>query len=146
MSRRCIFLLLFLSAAALSQRRVDPKKTYHRILCVTPLIGSGTATDPVRPKYAPWPLPAQQNPAHALIGPAAQNQAGIMAFSYVPSDDGRFAIVEFVARSRSAFQPIFADTTIQVFEIGRVTRPAIEAAVQRYRRNFNLEQFGTVMP
>ncbi len=145
MFQRTTVILLLLTAAAFPQRRVDPKNIYHRIVCVTPLTGSGTATDPVRPKYAPWPLPVQQDQA-PTTRPMPNPQAGIIAFSYVPSDDGRFAIVEFVARSRSAFQPIFNDPTIQVFERGIVNKTVIEAAVQKFRKNFNLEQFGTVMP
>jgi hypothetical protein len=145
MLQRVWILSLLLASAAHPQRRVDPKNTYHRIICITPLIGTGTATDPVRPKYAPWPMPVPQNPTNPPIGPAAQNQAGIMAFSYLPSDDGHLAIVEFVARSRSAFQAILSDATVQTFEKGRVSKSAIEAAVQKYRHNFNLDQLGTVM-
>jgi hypothetical protein len=70
----------------------------------------------------------------------------IIAFSYVPSDDGRFAIVEFVARTRSAFQPILNDPTIQTFEKGSVSNTVIETALRKYRKSFSLEQFGTVMP
>ena len=75
-----------------------------------------------------------------------EHQGGIIAFSYVLSDDGQSAIVEFVARSRSAFQPIFNDSSIQTFEEGVVTKAAIQAALQKYRKNFSLNQFGTVMP
>jgi len=80
------------------------------------------------------------------ITPATQNQTGIIAFSYLPSDDGQHAIVEFVARSRAAFQPIFADSTIPTFEKGQVSKSVIEKALQKYRKSFNLDQFGTVMP
>ena len=141
-----LVLALLLPALLPAQHRVDPKNTYHRIICVTPLIGTGTANDPVRPKYAPWPLPAQQIAAPRPSSRAAETSGGIIAFSYVPSDDGQFAIVEFVARNRAAFQPIFSDSAIKVFERGRVGRTVIEAALQTYRKTFNLEQFGTVMP
>ena len=145
MLKRTAVLCLVLASAANAQHRVDPKNTYHRIICVTPLTGSGTAGDPVRPKYAPWPLPALPNRAPAPASRSAQ-QGGIIAFSYEPSDDGQLAIVEFVARSRSAFQAIFNDSTIQVFEKGKASRATIEAALQKYRKSFSLEQFGTVMP
>ena len=145
MFQRTVLVLLLLTAAGFPQRRVDPKNTYHRVICVVPLTGSGTAADPTRPKYAPWPLPVQQIQS-TTTQPMPDPPAGIIAFSYVPSDDGRLAIVEFVARARSAFQPIFNDSTIQVFEKGIASKTTIEAALQRYRKDFNLEKFGTVMP
>jgi hypothetical protein len=145
MSKYGIGVLLFV-VCSFGQRRVDPKNLYHRIICVTPLIGSGSANDPVRPKYAPWPLPVQQSPALPAAGTAPRQPSGILAYYYLPSDDGRLAIVEFVARSRTAFQPIVNDATIQVFEKGRVSRFSIEAALQKYRKNFSLDQFGMVMP
>jgi hypothetical protein len=146
MTERLLACLLLTTILLHGQRRVDPKNLYHRIICVAPLTGSGTATDPVRPKYAPWPLPAQQFPAPKPVTSAGQTQGGIIAFSYLPSDDGRFALVEFVAHTRAAFQPILSDPSIQVFEKGRVSRSTIEAALQKYRKSFSLEQFGTVMP
>ncbi len=145
MTQRLLTGLLVLASVVCAQHSVDPTNLYHRIICVTPLTGSGSATDPVRPKYAPWPLPIQQM-GTPVPNPAIQNQGAIIAFSYVLSDDRQSAIVEFVARSRSAFTAIFNDSSIQTFEEGTVTRAVIEAALQKYRKNFSLDQFGTVMP
>lgn len=61
------------------------------------MVGKGTPTDPLRPQYAPWP------PAPA----SARN--GIISFSHEISDDGRFALVEFVAMDPNAFAPILND-------------------------------------
>ena len=76
------------TAPALAQYRVDPKSRGERIIAVVPMIGSGTVTDPRRPLFAstPW----QPNPS------------GIDRFSYQPSDDGRYAIVEIVASDKAA--------------------------------------------
>jgi hypothetical protein len=142
---RIVLGLCVAAAPICAQQRVDPKNLYHRIICVTPLTGSGTAADPVRPKYAPWPLPAQEIRTQNTA-PAMPNHTGIIAFTYLPSDDGKSAIVEFVARERSAFQAIFNDTSLQIFEKGKVPKATIEAALQKYRKNFNLDQFGMVMP
>jgi hypothetical protein len=142
-AKKILLLLLILTAASVAQRRVDPKYIYHRVICVTPLTGAGSATDPFRPKYAPWPMPSQTPVA---LTPAKQRQTGIIAFSFVPSDDGRLAIAEFVAFDRSAFQPIFNDASITVFERGRVSNAVIQTALQKHRKDFNLERFGTVMP
>ena len=111
---------------------MDPRNTYHRVICVVPLVGSGTAADPKRPKYAPAP------------GAALPNE--IIGFTQVPTDDGKSAIVEFVARNRSAFQAIFADTSITVYEKGAQTASALETTLQSVKKGFNLVSFEVVMP
>src|ERR1700687_2257559 len=47
-------------------------------------------------------------PAPSALRASAVSRNGIIGFSYVVSDDGLLALVEFVARDRSAFQPILA--------------------------------------
>src|ERR1700730_1653744 len=98
MGQRLVLGLLVLAAVVCAHRRVDSRHTYHRVIAVTVLLGKGTAADPKRPQYAPWPPSKDPN--------------GIIAFTYLPSDDGRFALVEFVARNRAAFQPLFNDKTV----------------------------------
>ena len=80
---------MVLTCVVCAQRRVDPKFRYDRVIAVVPFAGKGTPADPKRPQYAPWPPSKDPN--------------GILAFTYLPSDDGRLAIVEFVARNRAAF-------------------------------------------
>jgi len=132
MSPRVLFLLLVLAFVTSAQRRVDPKFTYSRVICVVPFVGQGTAADPKRPEYAPWP--------------ASTNPTGIVGFSFLPSDDGKSAVVEFVAYQRAAFQAIFNDKSITAFELGFVSKATIETAIQQYRKSFNLDTFGVVMP
>ncbi len=127
-------LFLLVAGSSVAQRKVDPKNTYSRVICVVPVVGSGTPTDPRRPQYAPWP-PAANPP-----------RTGIIAYSQQLSDDGRFALVEFVAWERSAFQPLLNDKTVTVFEKGKDSQAAIEAALKKFRKSFSLDQFGTVMP
>jgi hypothetical protein len=115
-----------------AQLSVDPRNTYHRVICVVPIIGSGTAADPHRPKYAPAP------------GSAAPD--GIIGFTQVSTDDGKSAIVEFVARKRSALLPILADTTIVSYEKGTASAAAIETALRPLKKGFSLVQFEAVMP
>ena len=115
-----------------AQRRVDPRNSYNRVIAVVPLTGSGTATDPKRPKYAPWP--------------ASQDPDGIIGFVFEPTDDGKSAVVEFVAPNHAALQAILADKTIQVFQKGAVSKSVIETAIKQVRRDFNLDTFGMVMP
>ena len=60
MLQRLVCAVLVLASFSFAQRRVDPRNTYFRIVCIVPLVGSGTAADPIRPQYAPWP--ASQDP------------------------------------------------------------------------------------
>jgi hypothetical protein len=65
---------------------------------------------------------------------------------HVPSDDGKFALVEYVARDIAAFQAIMGDTSLTVFVKGRDSKAAIEAALQKYKKSFSLDTFGVVIP
>jgi hypothetical protein len=68
------------------------------------MTGAGTNADPKRPAYAPLTRTSPTAP-----------QSGIIAYSHQVSDDGKYALVEYVARDRSAFAPILADKSIKVF-------------------------------
>ena len=87
--------LLALACVASAQRRVDPRNTYEPAICVVSVVGTGTMKDPKRPQFAPWPPTGAKSPN------------GIIAFSHQVSDEGKLALVEFVARDRSAFQQTF---------------------------------------
>jgi len=125
--------LLASSCAALAQPRVDPRNMYERVLAVVPIVGKGTLDDPKRPMYAPLP------PA---INPTART--GILGYTYVESDDGKFALVEFVAQDRSAFKPIFADSTIKAFPKSTSKRDDILAEFRKFKKDFDFERFGEV--
>jgi len=118
------------------KHRVDPRNQLERIMVVLPMIGSGTWNDPRRPLFAP---------TEASGGPRA---GGIIGFSYQLSDDGQFAITEFVGKNRSAFQPIFADVThsLKIFERGKSTRADREAEFRKYKKDFDLDKFGAPKP
>jgi hypothetical protein len=132
MVKRVFAGLLLVAVLGSGQRRVDPKNTYSRVICVVPLVGTGTTDDPKRPQYAPWP--------------ASQDPNGITAFFFQPSDDGKYAVAEFVSRNRLALQPILNDKTIKVFEEGRQSKASIESAIKPFRKDFDLTKFGMVMP
>jgi len=132
MTQRLATCLLVCVFAASAQHSVDPRNTYHRVICVVPMIGSGTVADPHRPQYAP--------------APGSASPDGIIGFTQVPTDDGKFAIVEFVARKRTALEAILADTTITSYEKGTMSATAIETALQKIKKGFSLVQFEVVMP
>jgi hypothetical protein len=132
MSQRLLLGMLALVLVVCAQRRVDPRNTYNRVIAVVPLTGSGTAADPKRPKYAPWP--------------ASPNPNGILGFIFEPTDDGKSAVVEFVAQNHAAFSVLLADKTIQIYQKGALSKSAIESAIKQVRKDFSLDSFGMVMP
>jgi len=77
MARRLFAVFLALASTVCAQRRVDPRNTYHRVICVVSIIGHGTPSDPKRPQYAPWP------PA------SGKSQMDIVGFSHQLSDNGK---------------------------------------------------------
>ena len=131
-----LFFLIFQSIPLSGQRRVDLRNTYERLLCVVPMVGAGTPSDPRRPLYAPLP------------GAGAPSREGIIAFSYVASDDGRLALVEFVARDRAAFEPILTENRadVKAFLKGKATRSEIEKEFRLHKKDFDLERFGASVP
>ena len=130
---RVLIGLLIVTAAAPGQHRVDQRNTLERIVCVVPLVGAGTPRDPKRPQYAPWP-PSR-----------GQSKTEILSYSQQISDDGRFALVEFVARDRKAFQAVLNDKTIKVFEKGKDKKEDIEKELKKFKRDFDLSKFGAVV-
>jgi hypothetical protein len=119
---------------ATTQQRVDPTMTYHRVIAIVPLVGSGTPSDPKRPMFAPTPQAAATS---------AASHTGIIAYQHQLSDNGQSSIVEFVAVDRSAFAALFASTDpgVQYFEIGKSTPAQIEAAIQQQKASFSLSTF-----
>ena len=79
---KVILVISLLAQLASAQfRPVDPRQTHERILAIVPMVGTGRGPDdPKRPLFADPPN---------LIGYHAEL-----------SDDGQYALVEFVARPR----------------------------------------------
>ncbi len=97
---------------------------------MVPLIGAGTRADPKRPKYTP---------ASAGQAPSLN---GIIGFQQIATDDKQFAIVEFVAADPAALKPILNDTSLKVFERGKMARLTIEQELKLVRKDFDLSKFG----
>jgi hypothetical protein len=100
------------------------------------MTGAGTAADPRRPMFAPT--------RQAM--PATPNRASLLAWSYVASDDGKWAMVEFVARDRAAFASILANKNYKTFDKGKTKRADVEAEFRKHRKDFKLDQFGVWLP
>ena len=135
--------LYALCAPAKAQPRVDPRNMYERVLAIVPLTGSGTLEDPILPMYAPSPRgssTATATPSTGATGTATP--AAIIAYTYVPSDDGKFALVEFVARDRAAFKAILADSSVPAFVKGVHKLEDAIAAFKTFKKDFDINSFG----
>jgi hypothetical protein len=137
MKHRLLLLFVYALSTLSAQQRVDPRNTHHRLLCIVPMVGAGTDADPRRPAHAPVFVPG-----------AAPSSSGIIAYHYQLSDDGQYALVEFVARDRSAFKDILADRgmNVRTFEKGRDKLQDIEQEFRKHKKNINLAQFGMIVP
>lgn len=137
MRRGCLWCVCSITCAAvlLAQPRVDPASVYERLICIVPMVGRGTPEDPRRPMFVPAPREAERTA-----------REGILAFSYQLSDDGQFALVEFVARSRAGFDLILksARSDVKAFVRGEARKEEIEREFRRYKRDFRLDQFPRV--
>jgi hypothetical protein len=131
--KKTLVLIQMLAVVACAQRRIDPRNTDNHVICVAPLIGAGTADDPRRPQYAPWSRAATAAPKSPL-------PTDIIGFTQVPTDDGKFAIVKFRGARPRTFQAIFADATVTSFEKGVVGKTAIETALQKLKKDFDLNK------
>ena len=126
-------LAVLLAASALSaQHRVDPRNMYERLLCIVAMTGKGTWDDPKRPMFAPAPRDVRSN-----------DRSGIISWHFEPSDDGNFALVEFVAVDKAALARILSANApgLRAFERGKANKSDIESAFKALKKNFDLEKF-----
>ena len=92
---RTLVTLSVFAATLFGQRSVPVEYMYHRVWAVVPLVGSGGTGDPIRPMLVPLPPTAAQQPT---AGPP-----DLLGYQMQVSDDGKFALVEFVFHSPLAF-------------------------------------------
>lgn len=116
-----------------SQPQVDPANLYERVLAVVPMVGAGTYEDPKRPLFAPSSAERR----------ARKPGEGIISFRFEPSDDGRFALVEFVALDRRFLDELVKSrrADVKVFVKGRARPEEIEAEFRKYKRDFSARRF-----
>ena len=131
-SLTCAFFCALTPVSA-QKYNVSPRNMYERLVTVVPIIGAGTYADPKRPMYAP--LLSQANPL---------SRKGILAYSYQTSDDGKYALVEFVAQDPAAFKDILADASIKHFQKGKDKPDDIEKELKKYKTDFDFNRFGIV--
>jgi len=128
--------LSFFATQLSAQQKVSASNTYHRILATVPMIGAGTANDPRRPAYTPAPQRGA-NAKRSTIGFTAQI-----------SDDGRYALVEFVAKDPSAFKDLLADkrSDVKIFEKGKTKKEDIEREFKTLKTTIDLSKMEVTRP
>jgi hypothetical protein len=131
----CLILAFQTAMAQQHTHRVDVRNMYERVLAVLPWQGSGSKADPKRAMYTP--TPAQMSPT---------SRSGIIGFQCIPSDDGRLALCEFVARDRSALNQILAAPGVKAFLKGRDEIDDAVAEFSKHVKNFDINRFGVRVP
>lgn len=144
-----LWVVIILSACPVifAQKRLDQRHINERLLCIVPMTGTGTYEDPRRPMYAPTgPLHIPQMELIDGAQPGSNEtkplRKGILGFSYVISDDGQFALAEFVAADRAAFKEILRDSNVRGFIVGKASRLNIEKEFRKYKADINLDRLG----
>lgn len=158
--------ILVTSVAAFAQLRpLPPEMLGERLYAQVPMIGTGKNGDYVRPKYAPLPPPERRAGEAApvvedldLLQPEEKTRKEkerfevrkrmIGAFSYVLSDDGKSAIVEFVASDEAAFEEILKDPEVKVFKkreflSSAARKDEAEAEFKKVKKNFDWSMLRT---
>lgn len=124
-----LFILAPIQQLGAQQRRVDERNLGERILLIVPIVGDGSLRNPRRPLFAPDKVGAD----------------GIVSFTAVLSDDGRFALVEYVARNRKAFDEILNDKRVDVqkfdFVKGSSKKEDVEREFRKLKKDFDFAKF-----
>jgi hypothetical protein len=124
---------------------LDPGQNYERAIVVSPLVGRGTYSDPKRPALVP-----QRLAAGAAERSAAKGTDVILAYSWVPSDDGKMAIVEIVVRDPAAmaeFRKAAGQTPeALVFERGKASAALVDAEMRKLKKDFDRRSLRAVAP
>ena len=66
----------------------------------------------------------------------------ILGYTWVPSDDGKFALTEIVMRDRSAFASITALPGVTAFVKGVNKLADVQTTFQQYKKDFDITKFG----
>jgi len=107
-----------------SVRRVDPENMYHRVYARVRVIGKGTPDDPRRPMFAPTQ--------------PSKDHKGILGYQMQISDDGKWALCEFVGATPQDLEVITKanDPNVVVFEQGKSSAADVIADFGNFKKNF----------
>lgn len=136
---------LLSSSLCLAQPRVDRQNVGYRVIAIVPMVGTGTYDDPKRPLFAPRIGLESADVVSARGAQKFFNDAatGVIEFKYEVSDDGKWAIAEFVFQNRPALNAVMASgrTDVKIFEKGMASKALILAEAKKLKINFDLDAF-----
>ena len=131
---RSLICLAMMATVSLAQRRVDERDLGERLILIVPVVGAGTAQDPLRPLFVPT---AEER--------ARDGAAGIQGYTAVLSDDKKFALVELVAQDRKAFDAILKETRTDIkrfdHQKGKDKGDDIELEFRKLKKGFDFKKF-----
>ena len=124
---------------------LDIGQTYERVVVVCPLIGKGTYADPRRPEIVPAKLKHDAKEREKAVGLDV-----VMAYTWVPSDDGKSAIVEVVVRDTAAMKEFLREAgkvaAVSLFERGKQTPAALDTELRKVKKDFDRRSLRAVAP
>lgn len=148
---RTLVALSVFAGSILAQGRVAPENLYPRLLCVVPMIGTGTEADPRRPMFVPAPsvLMPQAPPASTTTSttdpsaPVAPVRPPIFAFQFQLSDDGNYALLELVGVDKTAFASIRSAAVpgVALFDRDTATDAQIENEFKKHKSSFSMKTY-----
>ena len=138
--RKVLLLINLVVPAFPQQHHLDAGQMHERLTAIVPLQGTGTMADPKRPMFAP----GKKIPAPAALKALPRSTTDILAYGWQLSDDGKSAIVEFVAVDRKAFAEILnsKDPRVKVFERGKKSKEETESEIKKEKKDFDPTRFG----
>lgn len=109
-----------LVSAVIADQRVSEMDLHERVYAIVPLTGAG-------------PL---------LVPPTVGvGRDQILSWSWEPSDDGKFAIMEFVARDKAALKPILANKqVVKAFERRKHGKDEVERELKKFKVKFSMDR------
>jgi hypothetical protein len=102
----------------------------------------GSATPNILNISISAPVTGTGVPVTPVAGGPTTPQNLILGYTWVPSDDGKFALTEIVMRDRSAFPSIMALPGVTAFVKGVNKLTDIQTAFQQYKKDFDPTKFG----
>src|SRR5581483_5386533 len=124
----CLFAVLvsLFTINAHAQHAANASARYFRVIALVPLTGTGIHDDPIRPEYAPISAGSSST--------LSSSRSGILGWTFQITDDGKMAIVQFVAANHHAFDALLNDKrpNVRVIEAGSQSPTAIASTMQAF--------------
>ena len=136
---RTLLTMLLAASFALGQSSVPPEFQGHRIWATVPVIGTGKPGDPFRAMFTQGPPSTPRG--QARVERKFDPKIDFTSVQVYYSDNGKTALVEFVADHPDAFKEILAskDPRVKVFERGKTTKQDVEAEFRKHKPNFDID-------